>query len=100
DLAVAPVVRLRDGRGYPLVGQPVSFSVMGGDAVSATAAITDGQGVATCGIWRLGAAAGLHVLSITSPAVPGSLDLAAVARQEPPCISATAGAQPSVLIQQ
>ncbi len=69
---VDPAVVVRDEDGNPLGGIPVTFTVTaGGGAVDGNVPVTDANGVATVGEWRLGPAAGENTLS----AAVGNLDL-------------------------
>lgn len=65
-------VRVSDASGYPAEGVSVGFAaLMGGGAVTATAVLTDGSGVAQAS-WTLGPAIGMQTASATQPAAAGS----------------------------
>lgn len=60
---IPPAVRVRDDDGNPLRGIPVTFRVTQGDGtVSGGTPVTDDEGVATVGAWRLGTSAGANEL--------------------------------------
>lgn len=70
-----PAVVVRDVRGGPLPGIPVTFAVTrgGGSIVGVTTsskALTNASGVATLGSWILGPRPGLNEVTATSPSVP------------------------------
>jgi len=62
-VADAPAVRVLDQRGDPMPGVSVSFTAIGGGAVSSPAATTDAGGVASAGGWTLGPTAGSQSVS-------------------------------------
>ncbi|HEX2218691.1 MAG TPA: Ig-like domain-containing protein [Gemmatimonadales bacterium] len=60
---IPPAVRVRDEEGNPLSGIPVTFRVTeGGGSVSGGTPVTDRDGVAAVGAWRLGTSAGANEL--------------------------------------
>jgi hypothetical protein len=62
-VAIAPQVRIRDAQGRGIVGVSVRFDVVdGGGSVSGDSVVTDEQGVATVGQWRLGPTPGTNSL--------------------------------------
>jgi adhesin/invasin len=68
NLATAPSVVARDASNNPVQGVTVFFSVMsGGGSVTNSTAVTDAQGVASAGTWRLGGSTGTHLLSAQVP---------------------------------
>lgn len=80
---IAPSVIVRDGRGNPVAGIAVTFSIgSGAGTVTGATAITGSTGVATVGSWILGPAAGTQTLVarvnnlpdvvFTATAVPGA----------------------------
>lgn len=61
---IAPAVRVRDAQGTPLPGIPVTFTATaGGGTVVDPTPVTDADGVATVGEWRLGPSVGENELS-------------------------------------
>jgi protocatechuate 3,4-dioxygenase beta subunit len=63
-VAIAPAVRVRDAQGTPLPGIPVTFTAtQGGGTVVDPTPVTDADGVATVGEWRLGNVVGENELS-------------------------------------
>jgi adhesin/invasin len=68
NLATAPSVVARDASNNPVQGVTVFFSVIsGGGSVINSTAITDAQGLASAGTWRLGNSTGTHLLSAQVP---------------------------------
>ena len=68
DLPTVPVVRVVDVYANPVPGVPVTFSVMqGGGAIGTPNAITNAQGVATPGFWRVGGSQGFNRLDAIAP---------------------------------
>jgi hypothetical protein len=62
-VATAPQVRIRDAQGRGISGISVRFDVVdGGGSVSGDSVVTDAQGVATVGQWRLGPVPGNNTL--------------------------------------
>jgi hypothetical protein len=62
-VAVAPAVLVRDGRGLPAAGVPVTFRVtQGGGSLATPSATTDAEGMASAGEWRLGPLSGVNVV--------------------------------------
>jgi hypothetical protein len=60
---IPPAVRVRDEDGNPLSGIPVTFRVtQGGGTVSGGTPVTDRDGLAAVGAWRLGTSAGANEL--------------------------------------
>jgi hypothetical protein len=62
---VAPSVRVSDASGAPIAGIHVLFTVSTGGSVVGATQMTDNQGVATVGMWTLGATTGPMVLTAT-----------------------------------
>jgi adhesin/invasin len=82
-VSTPPAVRVVTGKGKPVKGEEVVFSVAsGGGRVSGNAATSDGEGIARVGSWILGTAAGeqslqasvagLPLLTITATAEPAA----------------------------
>ncbi len=84
-LPVAPSVRVRDANGNALSGIVVRFSVQsGGGTVTGDSALTDANGVAPSGSWRLGSATGTNTLRATAQGA--SVTISATATAGPPAI--------------
>ena len=81
ELAVAPVILVKQGDGLPLEGIQVSFVVSGSGFVGSATVMTDAGGLATPGTWRLGPGAGRQRL--TARAVGRSLVFTADAQPGP-----------------
>ena len=81
-VAVPPAVKVTDLTGTPVAGVPVAFTVTGGGgSITVPSAITDLQGIASVGSWRLGAIKGTNTLTATAAGVAGSpLGITAVGR--------------------
>jgi hypothetical protein len=63
-----PSVRVMDDRGLPLEKVAVDFAiVLGGGSLASTQALSDANGFATAGSWRLGPTTGRNVVRVTSP---------------------------------
>ena len=63
-VAIAPSVRVVDGFGNLVSGAPVTFTVLsGGGQVTNGLTVTNAQGVATVGSWRLGLTSGTQTLA-------------------------------------
>ena len=72
-LADRPSVKLTDGSGAPKAGVAVSFIVQsGGGSVTGGSQVTDANGVATVGSWRLGTTAGTNTLQANVAGAVGS----------------------------
>ena len=68
NLPTAPSVVARDATNNPVEGVTVFFTVMsGGGTVTNASAVTNAQGVASAGTWRLGGSTGTHLLSAQVP---------------------------------
>ena len=68
NLAVAPSVVARDASNAPVQGVTVFFSVMsGGGSVTNSTDVTNAQGIASAGTWRLGSTTGTQLLSAQVP---------------------------------
>jgi hypothetical protein len=92
-VSTTPRVRVRDQDGAPLAGVTVSFSVLeGAGSISTASAVTDGNGVASVGIWTLGTRVGPNVLSASAGAVASVHFTAAGAPAAPAQLTVTAGA--------
>jgi hypothetical protein len=65
-VAVAPAVIVRDGRGQPVAGTFVQFTVIrGGGSLGTGSTRTDEQGYASAGEWRLGTSPGVNEVTAT-----------------------------------
>lgn len=63
----APAVTVRNAAGVVQSGVTVTFSVtLGGGTLTATTAVSNAQGVATAGAWRLGSTPGRHTVRATA----------------------------------
>jgi hypothetical protein len=70
EVATAPAVIVKDGSGVPMSGVRVRFVVaQGGGSVGSPTALTNAQGIATAGSWKLGSSPGANEVD----AVVGSL---------------------------
>jgi hypothetical protein len=70
---IPPSVRVSDASGAPIAGIPVLFSVSSGGSVVGATQMTDHEGLATVGMWTLGATTGPMTLTATitsGPALP------------------------------
>src|SRR5262249_29985306 len=68
---VRPAVRVLDARGRPVAFVPVTFAVAaGGGSLTDPNQVTDRDGVAAVGSWRLGPNTGVNTLSATAAGVP------------------------------
>ncbi|HEX6313694.1 MAG TPA: Ig-like domain-containing protein [Gemmatimonadaceae bacterium] len=68
NLPTAPSIIARDGGNNPVEGVTVFFSVMsGGGSVTNASAVTNAQGIASAGTWRLGPGTGTQLLSAQVP---------------------------------
>ncbi|MEO7520514.1 MAG: leishmanolysin-related zinc metalloendopeptidase, partial [Gemmatimonas sp.] len=66
-LPAALSVRALDFFGNPVPGVPVGFSVLTGDgAIAGGSQVTNAEGVATLGAWRLGSKSGDQIVRVTS----------------------------------
>lgn len=66
-VAIPPTVIVRDANGDPVSGVNVAFAVVsGGGSVTGAATITNEQGEATVGSWRLGTTPGVNLLRATA----------------------------------
>lgn len=66
-LSISPAVRVFDDRGTGVEGVTVTFTVTsGGGSVTGATAVTNFDGVATVGSWKLGNTAGANVLTATA----------------------------------
>jgi len=67
---VPPItVVVKDDRGRPVAGQPLTVSVQGGGAITGAPTSTQG-GPTAIGTWTLGARAGANTITITSGSLP------------------------------
>ena len=72
-VTTAPSVVVTDAKGMPVAYVPVAFAVAtGGGSVKTVEAVTDASGVAACGGWTLGTAAGANTLTATCAGLTGS----------------------------
>ncbi|MEP6999384.1 MAG: Ig-like domain-containing protein [bacterium] len=70
---ILPSVIVRDARGNPAPGVPVTFTVLsGGGSVTGGTTSTDARGIAVVGSWTLGPVAQTNTLTATSPGLTGS----------------------------
>ena len=68
NLPTAPSVIARDASNNPVQGVTVFFSVMsGGGTVTNASEVTNAQGIASAGTWRLGSSTGTQLLSAQVP---------------------------------
>lgn len=66
-----PAVLVRDQRGDPMGGVPVTFAVTGGSGLATGgAATTNASGIATVGSWTLSTAAGANVMTASAGSLP------------------------------
>jgi hypothetical protein len=66
-LTPTPVVRAVDVFGNPVPGVPVSFTILQGTgSVTGELQVTNSQGLATVGSWKLGTGAGIQVLQAST----------------------------------
>jgi Tol biopolymer transport system component len=73
---------LADSFGNPVPGAPVTFTaIAGGGSIDGHAVVTDSNGIAASGPWRLGAEAGVQEVSATSG--PAQVDFRAFAVARP-----------------
>jgi adhesin/invasin len=104
-----PGVVLKDFKGNPVAGVPVTFAVTaGGGTVTGGAAVTNAAGVAIVGSWTLGTKAGSNSLTATAPGVspvtftatgnPGPAASLTIAPTEPITIAVGASQQISVSV--
>ena len=110
---VPPAVLVKDDKGNPLPGVPVTFSVTaGGGQVSGAVPVTGANGVATVGGWTLGPAAGANTLaaaisgvnvsgspvSFTATGTAGTVDAGkSTVSADPPAIPASGGSSRSTI---
>lgn len=85
DVTTPPAVRAVDQFGNPIAGLPVTFAVVQGTgSVTAANQVTNAQGVATVGAWRLGTVAGVQRVRATvldeGVGTTASADFSAVAQ--------------------
>ena len=73
-VAIPPSVTVTSAKGNPVSGVSVTFAVAtGGGSISGGAQTTNASGIATVGIWKLGATVGTkNTLTATSPGLIGS----------------------------
>ena len=66
QFATAPSVVVKDANGLVLSGITVDFAITaGGGSVTGATQVTDGQGIATVGSWKVGQAAGVNTMTAT-----------------------------------
>jgi len=81
---IAPRVRVQDRDGTPVVGLTVQFTAdEGSGTVTGGSAVTNGEGVATVGSWRLGNRAGPNRLTVEVDELP-PLEFSATGVPGPP----------------
>jgi hypothetical protein len=79
-LPVNPVFRVLNVAGAPVAGQGIIFTVTsGGGTVTTTSAVTDAQGQASPGAWKLGAFAGSQTMVANANGVTRTLFATAMA---------------------
>lgn len=67
EVAADPAVRVTDAHGNPVAAVPVVFApASGGGSVTGASQMTDSDGVATVGSWKLGTVAGANSLTATA----------------------------------
>ena len=71
QLATAPSVVVKDANGLVLSGITVDFAITGGGgSVTGASQVTDGQGIATVGSWRVGQTVGPNTMTATVSTLP------------------------------
>lgn len=103
NLATNPSVIARDASNNPVEGVTVFFNVIsGGGSVTQPSAVTNAQGIASAGSWRLGSASGTQLLSAQVPQVGVSnnpLVFTATATSGPPAsVTALSATQQTALV--
>ena len=72
-VATPPSVIIKDANGNPVAGVPVTFSVgTGGGSITGVNQVSDANGIATLGSWKLGGTAGTNTVIATSAGLSGS----------------------------
>jgi adhesin/invasin len=72
-VATVPGVRVSDAYNNAVQGVAVTFAATsGGGSVTTTSTTTNSSGIATCGVWTLGTAAGTNTMTATSLGLTGS----------------------------
>lgn len=86
-----PAVKVLDGSGNPKSGVTVTFTVQsGGGSVSGASAVSDANGIAAVGEWRLGSSPGTNTLRAAASGYEGSpVTFTATAVAPPPTPVAT-----------
>lgn len=88
NLAVAPTVLFLNERNEPVSGRSVSFAVLsGGGTVGNSTAVTDANGEASAGFWRLGTAVGPQRLRAAMEGMPEVEFSANAVSSEAPALS-------------
>lgn len=84
-VAAPPTVRLVDSKGQGIRGQSVRFDVLtGGGTVLGDSVVTDAEGRATVGSWRLGPVPGLNQLRVQALGTAINATIDATAQVGPP----------------
>lgn len=82
---IAPKVRVRDAEGRAVAGASVKFTVTaGGGSVTGDSIVTDTEGLATVGSWRLGALPGVNTLQARLTDRPITVTISATASPDAP----------------
>jgi len=85
-----PSVIIRDQNGDPFAGAPVTFNIAsGGGTITGASPLTDANGIATVGEWKLGTTAGSNSLTATS----GTLTVTFNATGDPGPVAAMVASQ-------
>src|SRR6185369_4133595 len=83
-VAVAPAVIVTGSSGAPIAGVTVRFTVVqGGGSITNSSAITDAQGIASAGSWKLGTLPGLNEVDAHVGSLP-PVQFTATGIQPPP----------------
>jgi len=101
-VAVAPTVRVRDASGRGVAGISVKFDVVGGNgSVTGDSVVTDADGEATVGEWRLGPIPGTNTLRAQTVNHPFQVALTATSTPgAPSSVQIVSGAALSAVIGQ
>ncbi len=102
-VAIAPGVRVRDASGRGVPGLSVKFDILqGGGVVTLDSVVTDGQGLATVGEWRLGPLPSTNILRAQVLNHPLSVQINATAGPGAPATIqiVTGGANLSAVVEQ
>ena len=73
NVATAPSVIIKDASNNPVAGVPVTFSVgSGGGSITGVNQVSDANGIATLGSWKLGGTVGSNTVIATSAGLTNS----------------------------